>query len=64
MLRHIIAAARDSGMSRLSLKTGSWEYFQPARALFMRHGFAECTPFADYMADPNSIFMSLDLTKS
>ncbi len=33
ILGHIIAAARTSGMSRLSLETGSWEYFGPARAL-------------------------------
>ena len=31
MLQHIIATARKSGMSRLSLETGSWEYFRPAR---------------------------------
>jgi putative acetyltransferase len=32
MLRHIMAAARAQAMSRLSLETGSWDYFQPARA--------------------------------
>ena len=64
MLRHIIAIARASGMSRLSLETGSWEYFRPARALYSRHGFVECPPFADYVPDPNSIFMSLDLRES
>jgi putative acetyltransferase len=62
ILRHIIAAARASGMSRLSPETGSWEYFRPARALYRNHGFVKCEPFADYDADPNSIFMSLDLT--
>jgi putative acetyltransferase len=61
MLRHIIAAARASGMSRLSLETGSWEYFRPARALYRNHGFVECPPFADYVPDTNSMFMSLDL---
>jgi putative acetyltransferase len=61
MLRHIIATARTSGMSRLSLETGSWEYFRPARALYKSHGFVECPPFADYALDPNSVFMSLDL---
>lgn len=25
-----------------------------------RHGFVECPPFADYVQDPNSIFMTLD----
>ena len=33
MLRHILAAARARGFSLLSLETGSWEYFRPARAL-------------------------------
>jgi putative acetyltransferase len=61
MLRHIIEVARVSGISRLSLETGSWEYFRPARELYRRHGFSECLPFGDYVADPNSVFMSLDL---
>ena len=64
ILRHIIATARARGMSRLSLETGSWEYFRPARVLYASHGFVECPPFADYASDPNSIFMSLDLRYS
>lgn len=64
MLRHIIAAARACGMSRISLETGSWDYFRPARAFYKSHGFLECTPFGDYVPDPNSIFMSLDLRDS
>lgn len=63
MLRHIIAVARSRGMSRLSLETGSWAYFRPARAFYQSHGFIECAPFANYVPDPNSVFMSLDLTK-
>ncbi len=61
MLRHIIAAAKAAGISRLSLETGSWEYFDPARRLYRKHGFVECPPFADYVLDPNSVFMSLEL---
>ena len=64
LLRHIIATARARGMSRLSLETGSWEYFRPARALYARHGFVECPPFADYVPDRNSIFLSLDLRET
>jgi putative acetyltransferase len=64
MLAHIIAAARARGMSRLSLETGSWEYFRPAHALYRSHGFVECPPFANYGPDPNSVFMSLDLRES
>ena len=61
MLRHIIASARSAGMARLSLETGAWDYFRPARAFYASHGFVECPPFADYVLDPNSVFMSLDL---
>jgi putative acetyltransferase len=61
MLRHIIAAARERRMVRLSLETGSWNYFRPAHALYRSHGFVECRPFADYGPDPNSLFMTLEL---
>jgi len=64
MLRHIIEIARQSGMSRLSLETGSWEYFLPALALYRSHGFVECPPFAGHVRDTNSVFMSLDLNES
>ena len=61
MLRHLIATARASGMSRLSLETGSQEYFHPAHALYKSHGFVECPPYAGYVLDPNSIYMTLAL---
>ena len=61
LLGHIMAAARARGMSRLSLETGSWPYFLPARALYARHGFVECGPFGEYREDPNSVFMTLTL---
>lgn len=62
LLRHIIAQADVQGMTRLSLETGSWPYFAPARALYARHGFVECPPFGEYRADPNSVFMTLQLS--
>jgi putative acetyltransferase len=61
MLRQIMASARARGMSRLSLETGSWPYFAPARTLYARHGFVECGPFGEYQEDPNSVFMTLAL---
>ena len=63
MLRHIMSTARSRGILRLSLQTGSWDYFQPAVAFYRRNGFVECLPFGDYVPDPNSIFMTLDLHK-
>lgn len=64
MLSHIIGVAQAKALSRLSLETGSWEYFRAAREFYKSHGFVECPPFGDYVLDPNSIFMSLDLRTS
>ena len=58
MLGHIMAEARACGLERLSLETGSGPAFEPALALYARHGFEECTPFADYRPDPFSRFLS------
>ena len=64
MLRHIVAEARARGLRRLSLETGSWDFFHPARTLYARHGFVECPPFPPYVADPNSVFMTLELAQA
>ena len=61
LLQHLIDEARSDGMSRLSLETGSSDYFRPGRELYRRHGFGECLPFADYMLDSHSVYMTLDL---
>lgn len=61
LLRHIVATARARGWTRLSLETGSPDAFEPARALYRRFGFVECGPFADYVEDPWSVFMTLEL---
>lgn len=61
LLTHIIAEARTKGMRRVSLETGSSDYFRPARALYRAHGFSDCAPFGAYAPDPNSVFMSLAL---
>jgi len=58
ILAHIIAEAGAMGIARLSLETGAWDYFAPARAFYRRYGFVECAPFADYKPDPNSVFMT------
>ena len=58
MLQHIMATAKAEGMTRLSLETGSWDYFKPAVALYAAHGFTQCPPFADYPDVPSSLFMT------
>jgi putative acetyltransferase len=61
MLRHIIEEAKRRGYARLSLETGSMEYFEPARSLYAASGFKYCRPFGNYMEDPNSLFMTKEL---
>jgi putative acetyltransferase len=61
MLDHIVAAARAQGLARLSLETGASSYFWPAQALYRGRGFVDCPPFADYIVDPNSVYLTLDL---
>jgi putative acetyltransferase len=63
LVEHIIDQARRRGYRRLSLETGSMAAFEPARKLYAAFGFSYCGPFADYVLDPNSSFMTLDLTE-
>jgi putative acetyltransferase len=62
ILRHIIATSRARGLTRLSLETGSFAYFAPAVALYKAHGFTECPPFGDYRPDPNSVFLTREIS--
>ncbi|HEY5566258.1 MAG TPA: GNAT family N-acetyltransferase [Gammaproteobacteria bacterium] len=58
ILEHIIEEAKRRSYTRLSLETGSMEAFAPARALYTSFGFVICEPFADYVPDPYSVFMT------
>jgi putative acetyltransferase len=61
LLAHIVAAARASGMTRLSLETGSGPAFDPALALYRRHGFVEGAAFGDYEKSAFNQFLHLEL---
>ena len=61
MLQHLLDEAKQRGYTRVSLETGSMDFFLPARALYASFGFEYCSPFADYMEDPNSVFMTKEL---
>jgi len=58
LMRHILDEARRRSYQRLSLETGSMAAFAPAHRLYASFGFQECAPFADYVEDPYSIFMT------
>ena len=61
ILAHIIGQAKARGYERLSLETGSFDAFKPARRLYESVGFTYCGPFGTYGEDPSSMFMSLRL---
>ena len=61
ILQHIMNQAKKRNYQRLSLETGSMAAFEPARKLFVSFGFVYCEPFADYVVDPNSLFMTREL---
>ena len=63
LLERIVDEARSRSYERVSLETGSMDEFVPARTLYSRFGFTVSGPFADYKLDPNSVFMTLDLTR-
>jgi putative acetyltransferase len=61
LLEYIITVARSRGYERLSLETGAMPAFAPAHHLYASCGFTWCGPFGNYVADPHSLFMTLDL---
>ena len=61
VLTFLIAEARARGYQRLSLETGTEDFFAPARRLYARFGFVECPPFGDYGEDPHSTYLTLNL---
>ena len=61
LLNYILEEARRRGFRRLSLETGSMKAFEPARSLYANFGFKYCEPFADYIEDPYSVFMTREL---
>lgn len=61
LLLHMIGEARWRRYHWLGLETGRPDAFLPARTLYAKHGFKECPPFADYVADDFSICMSREI---
>ena len=61
MLDHLVATARDEGMTRLSLETGSTEQFVAANRLYEREGFECCGPFGCYADTPFTRFFTREI---
>ena len=61
IIEHLINESKNLRIKKLSIETGSGDFFAPARKLFLNFGFKSCNPFAHYKDDPNSCYFSLDL---
>ncbi len=61
ILEHIITEAEGRAYNYLNLETGAMPEFAPARSLYRRYGFEYRGPFAEYIDDPNSVFMTKKL---
>jgi putative acetyltransferase len=60
-MHHILEEAERRSYEQLSLETGSMDAFAPARSLYARFGFKPCGPFANYVEDPYSVFMTREV---
>tara|TARA_B100002052_G_C15661388_1_gene497479 strand:+ start:41 stop:499 length:459 start_codon:yes stop_codon:yes gene_type:complete len=56
---HLISESKEIGIKKLSVETGSGNFFLPARKLFTSCGFKPCDPFAHYKLDANSCYFNL-----
>ncbi|MGB1237343.1 MAG: GNAT family N-acetyltransferase [Pseudomonadales bacterium] len=56
LLQYVEGFARECGIERLYLETGSAKAFEPAIKLYEKQEFTCCEPFADYALDPHSVF--------
>ncbi len=61
MLEALLDLARQRGYRRVSLETGSGDAFEPALALYRKHGFRKGDAFADYVGSAFNQFLHLDL---
>lgn len=61
LLDHIIDVARQRGLRRLSLETGSGAAFEPALRLYRQRGFVNGAAFGDYAGSDFNQFLHLDI---
>lgn len=64
LLDHVIAEARQRGLSRINLETGTAALHHPAVSLYRSAGFVDCGPFGTYRPSPYNQFMTLSLEET
>ena len=61
LLAHLIATARATGLTRVSLETGNSPLFTAANRLYLRDGFERCGPFGGYPDTPFTLFYTREI---
>ena len=64
IIKHLIEEAKKLNIKKISIETGSGDFFISARKLFSRCGFKSCKPFAHYKEDINSCYMNILIDKN
>ncbi|MDB2651929.1 GNAT family N-acetyltransferase [Candidatus Pelagibacter bacterium] len=58
VINHLINEAKKLNIKKISIETGAGEFFKPARKLFKQCDFEICDPFAHYIEDVNSVYLT------
>ena len=59
VINRLIDEAKKLNIKKISLETGTGNFFKPARKLFYKCGFKPCEPFDRYKKDLDACYMSL-----
>ena len=58
MVAHIEQFAKEQGVKRISLETGTTEPFKPAHQLYESLGYQDCEAFGDYVLSEDNTCMT------
>ena len=56
IINQLILEAKNLDINKISIETGTGNFFESARKLFIKTGFEPCEPFAHYKKDINSCY--------
>ena len=64
VVNHLINEAKKLDITRLSIETGAGDFFKSSRKLFKKCGCEPCEPFAHYIEDITSVYLTKLLNNS
>ena len=61
IINHLIEKSKKLQIKKISIETGTGNFFESARKLFNTTGFVPCSPFAHYKEDSNSCYYTKNI---